>query len=398
MVLLAIVLPQAPASGTTDTFAYSQWQVQAQAQAGSFYETWLGAGLFSIYQQAWVRLLMALLAAVCILRLFDAAARLRLAQLPTQILRDEWRVRVTDRAPAMAQLAEQLKARRYRVATTTTDDQTEALHANRTPVAELISIAFHAGLLVLLLGALLNALLGWRVDNRSLISNVQTPLTNTLSASLIERETHLTAQLTPSNSEATLALNQPVTADGITFELKEVTPGFRVSAVSAAQQPLTLTLSNYGTPATEAQVNFLPGEQDSFVFLPQTNMVVQLSLPDAVSGGLITGTNFGPVSLQARLVPEGSLVTQTLLAPEVNSSVVISDVTLKLEPSNGALIDASYQPGNLLLWVGLALAIVAGIGTLLYPIQRIVVRHHGHWTEFYASGRGVRAVIASLLR
>jgi len=404
MTLLSLLLPQAPASGTVDAFAYSQWQVQAQAQTGTFYETWLGAGLFNIFQQAWLRLLMALLAAVCFLRLFDAAARLRLAGMSTQILRDEWRVRVTDRAPAIAQLAEQLRARRYRVTTSPGanppgPDETEALHANRTPVAELISIAFHTGLLVLLTGALLNGLLGWRANSRALITGAQTPLSGNITASLTENESNFGVELEPGRSQTLLALNQTVVADGIALALKQVTPGFRISATSVGnQQPLTITLSNYSTPATDAQVTFLPGEQDSFLFVPQANMVVQLSLPDAVSGGLITGTNFGPVALQARLVPEGTLVTQTLLAPELSSSIVISNVTLELVPSNGAIIDASYQPGNLLLWMGLVLAVLAGIGTLLYPIQRIVVRHHGHWTEFYASGRGVRAVIAALLK
>ena len=399
MVLLAFVLPQAPASGTADAFAYSQWQVQAQAQTGTFYETWLGAGLFNIFQQAWLRLLMALLAAVSFLRLFDAVARLRLAGMPARILRDEWRVRVTDHAPTITELADQLRARRYRVATSLEPDQTEALHANRTPLAELISIAFHAGLLVLLLGALLNGLLGWRANSRSLVSNTQTVLSGNISARLTESESNFGVVLDPSHTEAALALNQNIMADGITLELKQVTPGFRVSATSATnQQSLTITLSNYSAPATDAQITFLPDEQDSFLFVPRANMVVQLSLPDAVSNGPITSTNFGPIGLQARLVPEGNLVTQTLLAPELSSSIIISGVVLELMPSNGAIIDASYQPGNPLLWAGLVLAILAGIGTLLYPIQRIVVRHHGHWTEFYASGRGVRSVIAALLR
>ena len=399
MVLLAFVLPQAPASGTADAFAYSQWQVQAQAQTGTFYETWLGAGLFNIFQQAWLRLLMALLAAVSFLRLFDAVARLRLAGMPARILRDEWRVRVTDHAPTITELADQLRARRYRVATSLEPDQTEALHANRTPLAELISIAFHAGLLVLLLGALLNGLLGWRANSRSLVSNTQTVLSGNISARLTESESNFGVVLDPSHTEAALALNQNIMADGITLELKQVTPGFRVSATSATnQQSLTITLSNYSAPANDAQITFLPDEQDSFLFVPRANMVVQLSLPDAVSNGPITSTNFGPIGLQARLVPEGNLVTQTLLAPELSSSIIISGVVLELMPSNGAIIDASYQPGNPLLWAGLVLAILAGIGTLLYPIQRIVVRHHGHWTEFYASGRGVRSVIAALLR
>jgi hypothetical protein len=37
------------------------------------------------------------------------------------------------------------------------------------------------------------------------------------------------------------------------------------------------------------------------------------------------------------------------------------------------------------------------IAVTLWPMQRLVVRHHGHWTEFYASGRGIRRVVRELL-
>ncbi|NJM40931.1 MAG: hypothetical protein HC853_09225 [Anaerolineae bacterium] len=382
MALVALVLPQTPLSGTADPYAYSLWQSQAQAQTGALYEVLQSIGLFSVFQQTGVRLLMALLAAVSFLRLFDAAARLRLAHLPAHVLRDELRVRVTNQAPSLAALQTALQQQRYRVVAAAED-----LHANRTPLAEGIAIAFHAGLLVLLLGALLNGLLGWRIANRALIGNAPTLLAGNTRVSLLESqdETDVRVSLDPDGVQAALQPHQPTSVNGILFDLKQVTTGYRVSATRAGQ-PLSLTLSNFSPSATDAQLTFLPDETERFLAVPQAGFVMQVSLP-------ISGAPNTQPQLQAFSVPAGNVMTQTSLAP----TVVISDVTMEFRPSNGAIIDASYQPGNPLLWIGLALAVLGGIGTLLYPIQRIVVRHHDHWTEFYASGRGVRKVIARLL-
>jgi ResB-like family len=378
MALVALILPQTPLNGTADPYAYSLWQTQAQAQTGSLYEILQGIGLFNVFQQTWVRLLMALLAAVSFLRLFDAAARLRLANLPAHVLRDELRVRVTDSAPTIAALQTALQHKRYRVVATA-----EELHANRTPSAEGISIALHTGLLVLLLGALLNGLLGWRIANRALISNTPTLLAGSTQVSLMESqdETDVRVALDPGSVQASLLPNQPATLSGIAFDLKQVTTGYRISATRAGQ-PLSLTLSNFSPPATDVQLTFLPDERERFLAVPQAGLVLQVSLPISAAP-----------QLQAFAVPAGNVMTQTAIAP----SVVISNVTMAFKPSNGAIVDASYQPGNPLLWIGLALAVLGGLGSLLYPVQRIVVRHHGHWTEFYASGRGVRKVIARLL-
>jgi hypothetical protein len=316
------------------------------------------------------------------LRLFDAAARLRLANLPAHVLRDELRVRITDRAPAIAALQTALQQKRYHVVATADD-----LHANRTPLAEGISIVLHAGLLVLLLGALLNGLLGWRIANRSLISNTPTPLAGNTLVNLMESqdETDVRLTLDPGGAQAALQPNQAAMLNGISFDLKQVTTGYRVSATRAGQ-PLSLTLSSFSKPGTYVQLTFLPDERERFLAVPQAGFVLQVSLP-------LSDVPQANPQLQAFAVPAGNVMTQTTLA----SSVVISDVIMEFRPSNGAIVDASYQPGNVLLWIGLVLAVLGGIGTWLYPMQRIVVRHHGVWTEFYASGRGVRKLISTLL-
>ena len=76
---------------------------------------------------------------------------------------------------------------------------------------------------------------------------------------------------------------------------------------------------------------------------------------------------------------------------------MLSDTRFSFTQVRGAVIDADYRPGDALVWIGLPLTLLGLLGALLFPMRRIVVRHHGHWTEFYAAGRGVRRIINELI-
>jgi hypothetical protein len=100
-----------------------------------------------------------------------------------------------------------------------------------------------------------------------------------------------------------------------------------------------------------------------------------------------------PERVRIFALPSGQVVTETAVQPQLT----VGDVTFSFKPARGAVIDANYSPGNVLLWAGLPLALIGLIGALLRPMQRILVQHHGHWTEFYADGRGARSVINNIL-
>src|SRR4029453_3084637 len=72
----AVLLPQAPASGTADPLTYSQWQTQARASTGDAFDLLAALGLFSLTQALWFRLVLAILLAVLVLRLLDRVAQL----------------------------------------------------------------------------------------------------------------------------------------------------------------------------------------------------------------------------------------------------------------------------------------------------------------------------------
>ena len=98
-------------------------------------------------------------------------------------------------------------------------------------------------------------------------------------------------------------------------------------------------------------------------------------------------------------IPAGQVLTDTAIQPRlILSDAASGAITLEFEARDGAVIAARYQPGAPLLWVGAALALAGLAGALFYPAQYVMIRRHDAWTEFYASGRGTRALVRAISR
>ena len=399
--LCALVLPQIPASGIASPVAYAEWQSKARVLPAAAYGLLSGLGLFDVFQTAWFKLLLVILAGIVSLRLFNDVARMRLANMPANVLRDELRLRVTDHAPTLSQLAERLRQYRYRVIASdqlspntkvenNAVELQEWVHANRAPLAESLSAIFHIGVLLALLGALLNFLLGWQVLDRAVTLDQAAPLPASRNLAIqpaVGAPTDtLTLALQPAGGQAQLRAGESAMLGDVNVRLRQLTPGLRVSAQQNGS-PITVTVSNYDAAGRrDALLSFSINDRERAFVLPSALLMarVVISSEDALGSG----------RLQVFSLGSGALITDTLLQPRM----VISNTALLFTADTGALVDADYRPGMLWLWIGLTLAALGLIGTLVYPVQRLVIRHHGHWTEFYGSGRQVRRTIAELLR
>lgn len=395
------ILPQSPAGGTADPLAYSQWQIHARDVAGAFYDGASVLGLFNVAEAFWLRIAIAVLLVLLLLRLVDRAARLVNMRDGSDTLRDEERLRVTDSAPAVADIARRLRARHYRVISSPAGSAEPAdasgsgawLVVDRAPWAELCSILLHVGLLVALAGVLLNGMLGWDVSRQQI---------DTDSAAILQRgnlglrldsvdESRQTAVLHIQGDGSPVALVLGAQAQlnwvsqlplpcCLTLRLSEIVPGFHISAADATGRPLTVTLSSYAEPARDILLTIRRDEPGRLVAVEQSKLAVLVSEAD---GGTV----------QVYAVPSGNVLTDTQIRP----SIAISDTTLLFKPTTSVVVGAHYRPGDWPLWGGAILALVGLIGVTAWPMQRLVVRNHGHWTEFYANGRRVRRVIRDLL-
>ena len=116
----------------------------------------------------------------------------------------------------------------------------------------------------------------------------------------------------------------------------------------------------------------------------------------AISEQLLTdGGQHKPASHTIKKL-EAKLLLQVADLP-LTPHMQIATTSFDFAPALSAVIDADYHPGSPLLWAGFVLAALAALAARFFPMRRVLVRHHGHWTEVFASGRGVRADTQALL-
>lgn len=399
--LASLALPQSPAAGAADPVAYSQWQTAAQAQAGPAYALLETLGLFDLAQSLWVRLLMWALAGVLLARLVDRAIRLASAHRLGDQLQDETRLRVTEQAAPLSELAAVLRARRYRVTTPPPGAANDWIRADRAPWAELLSLALHLGLLLALAGTMMNSLFGWSVTRLPVgeLSPAQLPgglITERIELLTVSRpDNRAIVRFGPAGEPVTLTQGSSARAPAIpgnlfscclTLQLAELTAEYQVEARRADGTPLTITLSSYAMPAAQALLTFRPGETER-----------SFAVGDASAGVIVSSRGDGD---RARVftIPDGQVLTDTVIQPSLTISAPAGLMTIEFDARDGAVIAARYQPGVPLLWIGVALALAGLAGALLYPAQYVLIRRHDPWTEFYASGRRTRELVRAISR
>ena len=373
--LAIMLLPQAPASA--DSVAYNQWVAQARLRQEVLFDLLQGLGLTSVAESAWFRIAAIALIAIGLARLFDRILSLVRARGAGPNL-DEVRARVTNDAPAFDAIAQRLRRRGYAIAIS--DDQ---LHATRAPLAETVSIVMHFGAILSALGLLINIIFGWDASQQTLVLESSTVINNevTLTLNPVELDAKRVAVgIEPGGVFANLAQGDEASARDVTVQLIALQSGFRIHATAADGKALGIRTSNYLSPTENARVMF--DEQGS----------LSVQVPDAQM--VLTVLKGEPGEVQAFGIGSATELARAPLA----ESITINGATFSFEPSIGALVDAQRRPGNLPAWAGLLLLVGGATGAWLRPMRRLRVKHHGHWTELYASGRDVRTDVIDALQ
>lgn len=372
--LAIMLLPQAPSSA--DAIAYNQWVAQARLRQELLFDLLQGLGLTSVAESAWFRLAAIALIAIGLARLLDRVLSLSRARSSGPNL-DEVRARVTSDAPAFDTIAQRLRKRGYAIAIS--DDQ---LRATRAPLAETVSIVMHLGAVLTALGLLINIMLGWDASQQTLVLESATVLNNevTLTLNPVELDAkRVVVGVEPGAVFADLAQGDEARARDVTVRLIALQSGFRIRATAADGKALGIRTSNYLSPTEDARVMF--DEQGS----------LSVQVPDARI--VLTVLKGDPGEVQAFGIGTATELARAPLA----QSITIDGTTFSLEPSIGALVDVRRRPGNVPAWAGLLMMIGGATGSWLHPMRRLRVKHHGHWTELYASGRGVRTDVIDAL-
>jgi hypothetical protein len=372
-------LPQTPTGSERDAFLLNQWLADVRTAQGIWFEALQFSGLYDIAQTIWPRVAAIALCALVCPRLLDRTLRIAERGGSWQA-NDETRMRVSDTAPAFESMRDALAQRRYRVGVT---DGT--LRATRAPLAEGLSILLHLGALALALGLLTNIVFGWDVSKQVLSTGTAASIQNTLPITMRgAADTLDSAEFTIGQDATPRTLRKAETlgAGSATITLRDLLPGYRVSATGVDGVSLAIRTSNYRTPEDDARVSFGPERQTSLA-IPSAQLVVTL----------LQGEGGAPSQYQASRIGTAA----NLASGSIDTTVRIGDTTLSFTPDVGASIDARNRPGNALSLFGAALALLGILGSLLLPMRRLLVIRQGAWTEIYASGRNVRRDVLALL-
>ncbi|RMG62753.1 MAG: hypothetical protein D6709_10835 [Chloroflexi bacterium] len=383
--IATVILPQQPSAGVSDPVAYSRWEAEAKQREGALYVPLNGLGLNNVAQAAWWRMALAAFMPIAGLRLADRLIRLVDARRGARDgeLRDERRVRVTLHAPPLNDLADRLRARRYRILRHSDD----VLVADRTPWAELASAVLHLGLVFAAVGLSLNLVVGWEATNQTVATGASLLLRNGHALTLADAagdSARVTIVLQPNDASVTLGEGEQAHVAGLHLALNRIVPGYRLSATNSQARPLLIRASNFLSPTTEVLVTLDADEPERYIAVPEARLALALTAADSASQ---------PARLRAFALPSGEAITDTAVQP----TLVVGDAELRFQPAQGAIMDVRYAPGDLLWWLGLTTTLVGAIGSLVYPMQRLLIRRRGEWTEFYASGRYSRREVARLV-
>ncbi len=370
-----VILPQQPSAGISDPVAYSRWEAEAKRREDVLYAPLNGLGFNNVAQAIWWRMALAALIPVTGLRLADRLARL--ADMRRGVrdgeLRDERRARVTLNAPPLNDLADRLRARRYRVLRHGDD----VLVADRAPWAELASAVLHLGLVLAAAGLSFNLVVGWEATNKMVVAGVSMPLRDGYAITLDDAAgdpARVTIVLQPGDLSVMLGEGKQAQAAGLDIALRRIIPGYRLSATTREAKPLLIRASNFVSPTAELLVTLGTDEPERYIAVPEARLALALTASDSAGQ---------PVRLRAFAIPSGNVITDTTVQP----TLVIGDVEFRFKPAQGATIGVRYAPGDVLWRLGLAVALIGAIGGLIYPMQRLLIRRRGEWTEFYVGGR-----------
>jgi hypothetical protein len=144
---------------------------------------------------------------------------------------------------------------------------------------------------------------------------------------------------------------------GIVSSIEAHVPGMRISASDDAGTPLALQRAAEAEPLTQLALAL---DEDRYFAIPEAQLVVQLSPQPGE-----TDETSNPVLVQVYRSPPGRLESERVV--QGNAEVAIGGVTLGLTSVPYARVTATFNPGLWPTTIGLALAVMGVLGSVVWP-------------------------------
>ena len=406
---IGTLVPQAAQAGLLDDLAYQNWLIFQRGKFGDFVPLMDVLGFFNIFQTLYFRGLLAFLTVsivLCTINRIPAIWRNAMHVPPIKVGDKLFEVHPTARrldaaalapAEALAALEERLRGRRYRVLAETHGDHTY-VYADKNRFGMFGTFVSHTGLVLVILGALVGSLYGWRDDaftitdgamrevgfgtnlavRNELFIDEYDPATGQPSdfytdAVLLRKEGEEWVEVT----EHRIRVNTPLDYNGVVIHQAFFGP----SIVLTVKDNQGNVLFDDGIPLPYRNPD---GRPLGWVDIPAGRFPIPLSV--FVVGRAPVGPGGDPLIAPGQVVievyPQGRTTQQNLLF--MDRLDVGAPVEMKAPMNNRTLLEftfarerqftglnVSYNPGLPVIWTACALMLLGWGAVFYFPHRRI---------------------------
>ena len=383
--LAGTLLDQVPASMAGNSTAYNQWVDSVRGRYGIFTDVMARVQLFQVFSSIWFKGLIALLVAnivVCTInrwtsirtQVFSPRVRMTPAYFDRARIGSSFSVSL-DAPAAAATVRKGLRSAGYR--SVTEDGETVAMYADRFRLSRLGTFLTHLGLVLILVGAIMGGLFGWKDDQFIVAEGAtqQLPLAKNISVKLDQFEEQWYPEGAPKDfassiiiydhgqevKRGTTRVNSPLVYKGIAFNQAffgqvaqlQVKDGSGNEILNQGV-PLAWTSNTGSRPVGWVEI---PGQQfKAYIVGPQPGTYDQ-TVP------------LGTVRLEL-YNKDGNLVDIEDMAR--NQDVVTQGLTFRfLRESQFTGLKVVKDPGVNIVWIASALMVLGLVMVFWFPHRRL---------------------------
>jgi cytochrome c biogenesis protein ResB len=367
-ILAGIVLPQLPGE-LVEQPTGSRWLAETSSRFGSLGKMMQEAGLFSLWQSPWLRLLLGLLAFILLLRLAQSIARLRPAE-PALLAAEarQWPFQTsfslhTSLDTSLAELADDLRQEGWWVAVSQSTSEAHVA-AERSRWSLLAAPAVYTGALLALAALWLGQTFGWQETGLVLLPGQPVALQHANGATLTLVDVDESAPAVMLQQDGAAAESEKFSAGGaarlpgMTVQRTSAGQMLAVSGFDAAGNPLQLRLLDEQAPSQPTVYLVFDQPRAERAFLaPARQLAFSVVAFPALPERGFKGPTFLVQALQAYAGQSDPVFNEFV---EGDANLPIGDDRYELRSGEYATVRVSHDPGRPLLALGV-LAMLAGV-------------------------------------
>lgn len=379
---LGVVLPQVPGDLSRQP-AGSRWLAEAGSRFGGLGGIMQEAGLFSLWQSPWLRLLLGLLAFILLLRLAQAMTRWRPAD-PVMLAGDaqQWPLQASFLLSApldesLSELTRDLRQEGWQVVTAHSAPEA-FIAAERNRWGRLAEPALYVGALLALAGLWVGQVFGWQETGVVLVPGQPTPLQHGKGAALTLLDDDASGPVVTLQRAGASVASQPFSANGVvrlpgmTVRRMDAGQMLAVSGFDAVGNPLQLRLLDQQTPSqTIVYLVFDQPRAERAFLAPDRQLAFSIVAFPALPERGFSGPTF---LVQALQVGQSAPVFNEFV--EGDASLLLGADRFELRSGEYAAVRVTHAPwqplvvlGGLCVLAGMILALARPPGLLHLRLQ-----------------------------